>query len=196
MRPFSRRRPPRRSISRRWSSSLRGRSGRWSRDPHSCRADVGLDQEDLAAVDLRVRVGQVRGPSRSDFTSEPVSTRPASTLSSIWYWKRALRFLRIDLRAGSAKPRQPSGAVLLVDEADSRLDAARLLGRQLRVARDDDEIAGRHQVRRGAVHADDAAVGRPLDDVGLEAVAVRDVPSRTPPRSAAGRSRPSGGDRW
>src|SRR5262249_4217358 len=67
-------------------------------------------------------------------------------------------------------------AVVLVDEDDLRLVSARGLLVHPGERGDDDEVTGRHQVRRRAVHADHAAVGRPLDDVRLEAVAVCDVP--------------------
>src|SRR5439155_18601289 len=66
--------------------------------------------------------------------------------------------------------------VPLVDEHDLRLvDACRRLLHPGK-GRDDHEVARPHEMRGGAVHADDAAVQRSLDGVGLEAVAVGDVP--------------------
>src|SRR5437773_1516240 len=66
--------------------------------------------------------------------------------------------------------------VPLVDEHDLRLvEACRRLLHPGK-GRDDHEVARPHEMRGGAVHADDAAVRRSLDGVGLEAVAVGDVP--------------------
>src|SRR5436190_744784 len=67
--------------------------------------------------------------------------------------------------------------VLGVDPDDGRLPAARLVFvARLGEGREDHDVAGLGVVRGGAVHADEAGAGRPLQRVGLEAATVGGVP--------------------
>src|SRR5439155_1380678 len=66
--------------------------------------------------------------------------------------------------------------VPLVDEHDLRLVRTRRRLLHPGERRGDHQVAGPDEMRGGAVHADDAAVGRALDGVGLEAIAVGRVP--------------------
>jgi len=65
--------------------------------------------------------------------------------------------------------------ILLVDEDDARLKAARFSIAEIRVGNDDDLVARHRQSRSRAVQTDDTGTGRRLDDVGRKTRAGVDI---------------------
>jgi hypothetical protein len=65
--------------------------------------------------------------------------------------------------------------VVLVDEDDLGLELVGLLGSQLRVGDDDDEVTGADESSRRPVDAEHPGAPLTLDRIGREAVAVVDV---------------------
>src|SRR5260370_27318133 len=65
--------------------------------------------------------------------------------------------------------------ILLVDEDDARLKAARFSVVEIRVGDDDDLVARHRKSRSRAVQADDAGTRRRFDDVGRKTRAGVDI---------------------
>ena len=81
-----------RSISFRWRRSLRGRSGSWlARFPSVYSGTWRPTSHASPSRTSAYACCRVASPPRSDFTSVPVSTTPASTRSERWYSCRARR---------------------------------------------------------------------------------------------------------